>query len=140
MQGKGRAVVSLLLSHHQPLVYPSASLELLLSGIRFFDFVRSHLLAPTSLKAFETSKPIPRPKVSTNVNIIRGQSGVKSLKDIGIKSIVSSVKEVRAGTLLSPDVHMKDNRLVEKKIRDQASQTVGNAKKSHKFQYGAVEV
>ena len=54
--------------------------------------------------------------------------------------MVSSGNGVNSGTLLSPDVHMKDNRLVEKKIRDQASQTAGNAKKSHKFQYGQGEV
>ena len=56
-----------------------------------------------------------------------------------VPSLVSLVKGVRAGTLLSPDVHIKDNRPAEKKIRDQASQTAGNAKKSHKFQYGGVE-
>jgi len=60
---------------------------------------------------------------------------VKSLKDIGKPIAWSlSVKGVRAGTLLSPDVHTKDNRLVEKKIRDQAIQTAGNAKKIHRFQ------
>jgi len=53
--------------------------------------------------------------------------------------MVSSVKDVRAGTLLSPDVHTKENRLAEKKIRDQAIQTAGTAKKSHLFQYGGVE-
>ena len=80
--------------------------------------------------------------MNTTVNIIRGQSGVKSLKDIGIKSIVPSslVKGVRSGTLLSPDVHTKDNRLMEKKIRDQTNQRAGNARKSHRFQCGAVEV
>ena len=79
--------------------------------------------------------------MNTTVKIIRGQSGVKTLKDIGITSIVSSsVKGVNSGTLLSPDVHTKDNRLVEKKIRDQANQTAGNAKKSHIFQYSGVEV
>jgi len=50
--------------------------------------------------------------------------------------MVSSVDGIKAGTLLSPDVHMKDNRLAEKKTRDQPSQTAGNAKKSHIFQYG----
>ena len=99
-------------------------------------------MGTTSLKAFITSIPIPRPKVNTTVNITRGQSGVKCLKDIGIKPIApsSSLKGVRSGTLLSPDVHTKDNRLEEKRIRDQTNQTAGNAKKSHKFQYGEVEV
>ena len=138
MQGKGRAGLGLSLFHHLP---PRSSASLLLSELDSLDLGRSHLLASISLKAFITSKPTPRPKVNTPVNIIRGQSGVKSLKDIGKKSIVSSlVKGVRSGALLSPDVHMKDNRLMEKKIEDQANQTVGNAKKSHKFQYGGVEV
>ena len=69
---------------------------------------------------------------------------MNSLEDIGIKSIVSSlVKGVRSGSLLSLDVHTKDNRLAEEmvmKIRDQANQTASNAKKSHIFQYGGVEV
>ena len=78
--------------------------------------------------------------MNTTVNIIRGQSGVKSPKVIGITSIFWSVKGVRAGTLLSPDVHTKDNRLAEKKIRDQANQRAGNARKSHIFQNKGVEV
>ena len=99
------------------------------------------MLALASSKALITSKPTPKPKANTTVNIIRGQSGVKSLKDIGIKPLVwfSSVKGVSSGTLLSPDVHTKDNRLAEKNIRDQPDQTVGNARKSHIFQYREVE-
>ena len=68
---------------------------------------------------------------------------MKSLKDIGIKSIVpSSVKGVRSESLLSPDVHTKDDRLAEKmkNIRDQANETAGSAEKSHVFRYGGVEV
>ena len=127
--------------HHSMHHLPPWSSASLVSGLDFFDFGRSHLLALTSLKAFITSKPTPRPKANTTVNITRGQSGVKSLKDIGMRSIVSSsVKGARSGTLLSPDVHTKDNRLVEKKIRDQDNQTAGSAKKSHIFQYGGVEV
>jgi len=75
---------------------------------------------------------------NTPVNITRGQSGVKCLRDIGRKPEVSSEKGVRAGTLLSPDVQIKANRLAMKKSRDQASQTAGTAKKSHLFQYGEV--
>ena len=104
------------------------------------DFGRTHLLAPIALKALITSQPILRPKVNTTVNVMC----MKSLEGIGIIFIVSSsVKGVRSGSLLSPDVHTKDNRLAEKmmkKIRDQANQTAGNAKKSHIFQYGGVEV
>jgi len=77
---------------------------------------------------------------NTPVNIIRGQNGVKCLGDIGRKPMVSSGKDVRAGTLLSPDVHIKANRVAVKKIRDQAIQTAGTAKKSHLFQYRGVEV
>ena len=69
---------------------------------------------------------------------------MKSLKDIGMKSMVSSsVKGVRSESLLSSDVHTKDNRRVEKMkkmIGGQANQTAGNAKKSHIFQYGGVGV
>ena len=137
----------LSLSHHLLLIGASSKLELevVLPGLKFLDFLDfggSHLLGPTVLKVFIASRPTPRPKVNTTVNIIRGQSGVKFLKDIGIKSIVlsSSVKGVSAGTLLSPDVHTNDNKLVEKKIRDQADQRAGNARNSHIFQYKGVEI
>jgi len=124
-----------------PATHFSASLVLVLvlSEPHLFGFGCSQVWAPTSLKAFQTSKPTPRPMVNITVNMTRGQSGVRCLRDIGRKPMVSSVKGVRAGTLLSPDVHIKENRLAEKKIRDQASQTAGNAKKSHIFQSGGVE-
>ncbi len=129
---KGRGE-SLSLSHHPPLIYTRSSLELELVLSRLDSSDGS--LAQTSLKPFITCTPTPRPKMNTTVNIIRGQSGVKTLSDIGKPIAWSlSVKGVRSGTLLSPDVHTKDNRLMEKKIRDQTNQSAGNAKKTHRFQ------
>ena len=94
----------------------------------------------SNLKTLHTSGTITRPIENITVRISRGQNGVKWLEDIGRYPAVSSVNGVRARGLLSPDLHIKENRPAQKKIRDHASQTVGIARKSHIFQYGAVEV
>ena len=108
---------------HQPAIYFSSSLSLLNSS-------------PTFLNSHHTGRPIPRPTVNTAVRIIRGQSGIKWLTDIG----TSPVEGVRAGTPPSPDLQINAIRPAQKKIRDHASQRAGIARKSHIFQYGGVEV
>ena len=96
--------------------------------------------ALSKLKTLHTSGNVKRPIKNITVRISRGQNGTKELGEFGRYPAVSSVNGVRARGLLSPDLHIKRNRLTQKKRSDHASQTAGIARKSHIFQNGSVEV